>query len=82
MDVVVLGNFDLFPRDIAPNFTRTGTWYEFFRGTAIDVGTSNQNTPISVPQGEYRIYTSKQVARPSFLLGMEDALPMTEEGAF
>lgn len=80
MDVVVLGNFDLFPRDIAPNFTRTGTWYEFFRGTAIDVGTSSQNTPISVPQGEYRIYTSKQVARPSFLLGVEDALEAGSEG--
>jgi glycosidase len=73
MDVVVLGNFDLFPREIAPNFTRTGTWYEFFRGTAIDVGASSQNTPISIPQGEYRIFTSKQVARPSFLLGVEDA---------
>jgi hypothetical protein len=47
MDVVVIGNFDLFPRDIAPNFTRTGTWYEFFRGTAIDVSAANQNTPIS-----------------------------------
>ncbi len=80
MDVVVLGNFDLFPRDIAPNFTRTGTWYEFFRGTAIDVGTTSQNTPISIPQGEYRIYTSKQVARPSFLLGVEDALLDDGEG--
>ena len=80
MDVVVLGNFDLFPRDIAPNFTRTGTWYEFFRGTTIEVGTSNQNTPISIPQGEYRLYTSKQVARPSFLLGVEDALTVDDEG--
>jgi hypothetical protein len=72
MDVVVLGNFDIYPREIAPNFTRTGTWYEFFRGTAIDVGPSNQNTPISLLQGEYRLYTSKQVARPSFLTGIED----------
>jgi len=74
MDVVVLGNFDIYPREIAPNFTRTGTWYEFFRGTAIDVGPSNQNTPISLLQGEYRLYTSKQVARPSFLTGIEDQL--------
>lgn len=72
MDVVVLGNFDLFPREIAPNFTRTGTWYEFFRGTALDVGTSNQTTPISLLQGEYRLYTSKQVVRPSFLTGIDD----------
>lgn len=72
MDVVALGNFDLFPREIAPNFTRTGTWYEFFRGTAIDISTGNQNTPISLLQGEYRLYTSKRVDRPSFLTGIED----------
>lgn len=75
MDVVVLGNFDLFPREIAPNFTRTGTWYEFFRGTAMDVSSANQNTPISLQQGEYRLYTSKQVARPSFLTGIDDQPP-------
>jgi glycosidase len=72
MDVVVLGNFDLFPREIAPNFTRTGTWYEFFRGTAMDVSAANQNTPISLQQGEYRLYTSRQVARPSFLTGIDN----------
>ncbi|MFN2313073.1 MAG: alpha-amylase family glycosyl hydrolase [Bacteroidales bacterium] len=71
MDVVVIGNFDLFPREIAPNFTRTGTWYEFFRGTAMDVTAANQNTPISLLQGEYKLYTSKQVNRPSFLAGIE-----------
>ncbi|MBE0678767.1 MAG: T9SS type A sorting domain-containing protein [Bacteroidales bacterium] len=71
MDVVVLGNFDFFPRTIDPNFTRTGTWYEFFRGTVMDVSASNQNTPISLLQGEYRLYTSKQVNRPSFLSGIE-----------
>lgn len=78
MDVVVLGNFDFFPRTIDPNFTRTGTWYEFFRGTAIDVSSANQNTPLSLLQGEYRLYTSKQVSRPSFLLGVEQ--PVADQG--
>jgi glycosidase len=72
MDVVVLGNFDLFPRSIDPNFTRTGTWYEFFSGTSISITSSNQNTPISLIQGEYRLFTSKQVERPAFLTGIED----------
>jgi glycosidase len=72
MDVVVLGNFDLFPRNIDPNFTRTGTWYEFFSGTSINITSSNQNTPISLIQGEYRLFTSKQVNRPAFLTGIED----------
>ena len=72
MDVVIIGNFDLFPRTIDPNFTRTGTWYEFFRGTAMDVSAANQNTPISLLQGEYRLYTSKMVDRPAFLTGIQD----------
>lgn len=80
MDVVILGNFDFFPRTIDPNFTRTGPWYEFFRGTQIEVNASNQNTPLSLVQGEYRIYTSKQVDRPSFLLGMEEPLADNDEG--
>lgn len=73
MDVVVLGNFDLSPQTIDPNFTKTGTWYEFFKGTTLDVTAASQNTPISLMQGEYRLYTSKQVTRPSFLTGIEDA---------
>ena len=72
MDVVVLGNFDLSPQTIDPNFTKTGTWYEFFKGTTVDVTAANQNTPISLLQGEYRLYTSKLVTRPSFLTGVED----------
>ncbi len=80
MDVVVLGNFDIYPREIAPNFTRTGMWYEFFRGTAMDVSAATQNTPISLMQGEYRLYTSKQIARPSFLLGVQEPVAADGEG--
>ena len=72
MDVVVLGNFDLSPQTIDPNFTKTGTWYEFFKGTTLEVTAANQNTPISLLQGEYRLYTSKLVSRPAFLTGVED----------
>ncbi len=78
MDVVVLGNFDIFPREISPAFTRTGTWYEFFRGTATDIGSGNRDTPIQLQPGEYRIYTSKQVSRPSFLTGV--IYPMADKG--
>jgi len=80
MDVVVLGNFDFFPRTIDPNFTRTGTWHEFFRGNQIEVNASNQNTPLSLVQGEYRIYTSKEVARPAFLLSVKEPLADNDEG--
>lgn len=72
MDVVVLGNFDLTAKSIDPNFTRTGTWYEFYSGATLDVTAANQNTPISLLQGEYRLYTSKLVNRPDFLTGTDD----------
>ena len=60
-----------FPADIDPNFTKTGTWYEFFNGTTLDVTAANQNTPISLLQGEYRLYTSKLVdtGRRSYGIG-------------
>jgi hypothetical protein len=80
MDVVVLGNFDIYPREIAPNFTRTGTWYEFFTGNSINVTAANENTPISLLQGEYKLYTSKQVTRPSFLAGIENPADDTGNG--
>jgi len=72
MDVVVLGNFDVNPQTIDPNFTKTGTWYEFFSGYSRDISASSQNTPISLMQGEYRLFTTKQLARPSFLLAVDD----------
>lgn len=72
MDVVVLGNFDVSPQTIDPNFTKTGTWYEFFKGTTLEVTAASQNTPISLLQGEYRLYTSKLVSRPAFLTGIDD----------
>ena len=78
MDVVVMGNFDIFPRTIDPNFTGTGSWYEFISGAVKTVSSENQNTPLSLQPGEYRIYTSKQVERPSFLTGIED-LPGVEK---
>ncbi len=72
MDVVVLGNFDLYSGNIDPNFTKTGTWYEFFSGATVDVTAASQNTPVSLLQGEYKLYTSRLVNRPSFLLGVDD----------
>ena len=78
MDVVVLGNFDIFPRTIDPDFTVTGSWYEFFSGAVKTVSAENQNTAVSLQPGEYRIYTSKQVERPSFLTDIED-LPGIEK---
>lgn len=71
MDVVVIGNFDIFPREVDPAFTRTGQWYEFFSGTTLNITEADLSSSLFIQPGEYCIYTSKPVRRPSFLLGVE-----------
>jgi hypothetical protein len=72
MDVVAVGNFDVAAGSINSNFTRTGKWYEFFSGDSVDINTSNQNLSLNLIPGEYRLYTSKKISRPSFLLSIDD----------
>ena len=62
MDVIVIGNFDVFANEIDPNFQQTGTWYEYFSGETLEV--SDANAPIELTPGEYRIYTSVQLPEP------------------
>ena len=62
MDVRVIGNFDLQRRSIDPNFSKTGTWYDYFTGQAITV--TDINALIDLEAGEYHIYTTKQLSVP------------------
>jgi len=82
MDAVVLGNFDVITGSLTGNFTRTGKWYEFFSGESIDVTSTTQQQSISLFPGEYRLYTSKLVTRPSFLAGIEDQPAYDKEDGF
>jgi len=59
MDVRVLGNFDVVTQTVDPNFSKTGTWYEFFSGTELNV--TAVNDPISLEAGEYRLYSTKKI---------------------
>lgn len=60
IDLVVLGNFGLTETDISPQFTQTGTWYNYFAGDSIEV--ANLNEVISLKPGEWHIYTSQQLS--------------------
>jgi glycosidase len=79
MDAVVIGNFDVITGVISANFSKTGTWYEFFSGKSIDVTADNINQVIDLAPGEYKLYTSKQIPRPSFLTSVNE-LPVAEPG--
>lgn len=62
MDVVLLGNFNLTAQNIAPNFTKTGTWYEYYSGSTLNV--TNVNSSLNMQPGEYRMYSTVQLNNP------------------
>lgn len=64
MDALVLGNFDVISRDVSPNFTKTGTWYEFFTGDSLAVTDVAATLPFT--PGEYRLYTTVRLPKPIF----------------
>ncbi len=72
MDAVVFGNFDMIAGNMNGNFTRVGKWYEFFSGDSLDITSSTQHLSIELHPGEFRLYTSKRLTRPSFLLGIDE----------
>jgi len=69
MQVVVLGNFDVTQKSINPEFHKTGWWYEHFSQDSIDV--TNTSDLISLKPGEYRLYTTKQIAKSAITISEE-----------
>jgi len=58
MDIVVVGNFHVGNRDIAPVFTKTGRWYDYLSGDSLEVTDVNMTIPYT--PGEYHVYTTKK----------------------
>jgi len=65
MSVVVLGNFGLEEGNINPQFQFTGTWFEYWAGDSIIVANVSESIPLQA--GEYRLYTSKILAKPEYV---------------
>ena len=64
MDAVILGNFNVISQNVVPNFTKTGTWYEFYSGDSLSV--SDVAAPLAFTPGEYRLYTTVRLPKPVF----------------
>lgn len=62
MDVVVIGNFDVTTKSVNPQFTKTGTWYEYFTGEIRTV--TNTTATIDLKAGEYRLYSTVKLTDP------------------
>jgi hypothetical protein len=60
--VVVVGNFGLTEQAVFPEFHQTGTWYEFFSDTEVEV--TNTNEPFVLRPGEARIYSTVDFPSP------------------
>ena len=68
--VVILGNFDVESTEVDPAFQHTGTWYDFFSGSEIEV--SDVNAPIALGAGDFHIYTDQRLHTPDIVLGVEN----------
>lgn len=55
MNVIVLGNFNIIPNDIDPDFDHTGLWYEYFTNDSIEV--TDLSALLNLQPGEYRLYS-------------------------
>jgi hypothetical protein len=65
MSVVVVANFDVVSKNIAPGFSLTGTWYSYFGGDSLDV--ADVNATVLFNPGEFRVYTNKRLTTPDFV---------------
>jgi len=88
-DVVVVGNFDIVEKSITAEFTKTGTWYEYFTGEEKNVTATSQN--ITLKPGGYKMYASIKLLDPrggtatddsdnDGVVDTEDLCPNTIEG--
>jgi 1,4-alpha-glucan branching enzyme len=77
LNVVALGNFDVFTGNIIGSFQHTGTWYEYITKTTLVV--SDVNMTINLAAGEYRIYTDSEITAEDLTLGIYTPLSATTD---
>lgn len=70
MSVSVVANCDVQPRAVNPQFYFAGKWYDYYSGDSIQV--VNTGDPIQLGPGEFKVFTSKRLARPGFV-GLDEA---------
>jgi glycosidase len=62
MDVVIFGNFSVWPSSLKPQFQKIGMWYDYFSGDSVNVAAVD--TSFALNPGEYHIYTSVKLPVP------------------
>jgi len=57
--ITLIGNFGLTRQTMNVPFQHTGTWYEFFSGATLSVGSSP--AAVNLEPGEYRLYSDQEM---------------------
>jgi glycosidase len=70
LNAIVIGNFEIGSRSLAPGFQHTGWWYDYITGDSLNV--ENQLMNIVLKAGEYRVYLDEKVGNPTIISGIED----------
>ncbi len=65
-NVTIIGNFDVFERDVNPAFIHSGTWYDYFFRDSVNV--VNSNEPMRLKPGEFHLFTDRNVGFPEEIL--------------
>ncbi len=63
LSVTIVGNFNVTAAPVVPAFQSTGTWYNYLTGVARTV--TDVNAPLQLQPGEYAVYTSKNITKPT-----------------
>ncbi|MCS6916980.1 MAG: alpha-amylase family glycosyl hydrolase [Chitinophagales bacterium] len=71
LNVVLMGNFDIYDGNQYPYFPHTGWWYEYLTGDSLWV--ADVNAQLFLKAGAYRFYTDKRLNKPYLgNVGLED----------
>jgi glycosidase len=76
MKVNILGNFSITPSDINPSFPQTGKWFEYFSGDSVSV--ADPTSLITFKPGEFRLYSTKKLAKSDLITGIDSFKPENE----
>ena len=76
-NVLIVGNFGVASGTLNIPFQKTGTWYEYFTESTLDVTGTNQSLVLA--PGEFRLYSTRNFSRPDITTDME-VLPKPEAG--
>lgn len=75
LNLVALGNFDVVSGNIVGSFQHTGTWYDYFNGTTLEV--TDVNMTISLDAGEYRLYSDSEITEDDLGTGINSPVLST-----